>query len=339
MSEADSGHKTGGEGVTIPTPTAAYAPELSIVIPLLDESQSLEELAERIRVACAEFTFEVLFVDDGSRDSSWETIRAIHAADPRFGGIRFRRNQGKSAALSKGFEATRGRFVVTMDADLQDDPAEVPAMVARLRAGADLVSGWKQKRNDPLSKTVPSRFFNGVTRWISGIGLHDFNCGLKAYKSEVVKSVRLYGELHRYIPLLAKWEGFERIEEQVVVHHPRTFGKTKFGLERYLRGFLDLLSVLFLTRFSARPMHFFGALGSLAFFGGFVISLWLSVEKLVFGRPIGDRPLLLLGVLLILVGSQMFTTGLLGQLIVRPSMEDTSSIATTARIVPDRPRS
>lgn len=334
MSETGSGRHVREAGSPLLPNAAGNQPELSIVVPLLDESESLEELAERIRVACSDFRFEVLFVDDGSTDPSWETVQAIHAADVRFGGIRLRKNQGKSAALAVGFEAARGEYVVTMDADLQDDPGEVPAMIARLRSGAHLVSGWKRKRNDPISKTLPSRFFNGVTRALSGIALHDFNCGLKAYRSEVVKSVRLYGELHRYIPLLAKWEGYHRIEEQVVVHHPRAFGKTKFGLERYLRGFLDLLSVLFLTRFAARPMHFFGSLGSLAFLGGFGISLWLSVEKLIFGRPIGDRPLLLLGVLLILVGIQMFTTGLVGQLIVRPSMEDTASIATAERIVP-----
>lgn len=209
-------------------------------------------------------------------------------------------------------------------------------MVDRLRNGADLVSGWKQERKDPASKRIPSRFFNMITRRLSGIELHDFNCGLKAYRAEVVQSVRLYGELHRYIPLLAKWEGFTRIEEQVVQHHPRTFGTTKFGLERYLRGFLDLLSVLFLTRFAARPMHFFGALGSLAFLGGFAISLWLSIDKLVYGNPIGDRPLLLLGVLLILVGTQMFTTGLIGQLIVKPSMEDISTIGIADVVAPGR---
>jgi glycosyltransferase involved in cell wall biosynthesis len=334
MSDSGSGQVATVSGQSVGTEPGAPNPELSVVVPLLDESQSLEELAERIRVACKTEPFEVLFVDDGSTDASWDTILAIHAADPRFGGIKLRRNYGKSAALAVGFEAVRGRYVVTMDADLQDDPQEIPAMLDKLRAGADLVSGWKQKRHDPLTKTLPSRFFNGVTRRLSGINLHDFNCGLKAYRSEVVKSVRLYGELHRYIPLLAKWEGFDKIEEQVVVHHPRTYGTTKFGFERFLRGFLDLLSVLFLTRFAARPMHFFGTLGSLAFFGGFSISLWLSVEKLFLGRPIGDRPLLLFGVLLILVGVQMFTTGLLGQLMVRPSMEDTSAIATTARVMP-----
>ncbi|MBO6574626.1 MAG: glycosyltransferase family 2 protein [Rhodothermales bacterium] len=309
-------------------------PELSIVIPLLDESQSLEELAERIRVACSEFRFEVLFVDDGSRDSSWNTIQAIHAGDDRFGGVRLRRNYGKSSALAVGFSRVRGRYVVTMDADLQDDPAEIPGMLEKLRDGADLVSGWKKKRHDPLSKTIPSRFFNGVTRALSGIPLHDFNCGLKAYRCEVVKSVRLYGELHRYIPLLAHWEGFDRIEEQVVQHHPRSYGRTKFGLERYLRGFLDLLSVLFLTRFAARPMHFFGAMGSLAFLGGSAISLYLSIDKLIYGNPIGDRPLLLLGVLLILVGVQMFTTGLIGELVVRPTMEDVQSVGVLEDVEP-----
>jgi glycosyltransferase involved in cell wall biosynthesis len=284
-------------------------------------------LAGRIEKACGTWQYEVLLVDDGSKDGSWGVIRSLHASDPRVTGIRLRTNQGKSAALAAGFQAARGRYVVTMDADLQDDPAEVPAMIARLEAGADLVSGWKRKRHDPISKTIPSRFFNAVTRGLSGLDLHDFNCGLKAYRHDVVKSVRLYGELHRYIPLLANWEGFTRIEEQEVRHHPRVHGKTKFGLERFLRGFLDLLSVLFLTRFAARPMHFFGTLGSLAFLGGFGISLWLSVDKLVFGNPIGDRPLLLLGALLILVGIQMFTTGLLGQLIVKPAMENPRSVA------------
>ncbi len=313
----------------------AEAPQVSVVVPLLDEEESLRELADAIREACSELTFEVLFVDDGSKDHSWKTITAIHAEDARFGGLRFRMNYGKSAALAAGFESARGEYVVTMDADLQDDPAEIPEMIRTLEAGADLVSGWKRKRQDPVSKKIPSRFFNAITRTLSGIPLHDFNCGLKAYRSEVAKSVRVYGELHRYIPLLAKWEGYDRIAEQEVKHHPRIHGTTKFGLERYLRGFLDLLSVLFLTRFAARPMHFFGTLGSLAFLGGFAISLWLSIDKLVYGQPIGDRPLLLFGVLLILVGVQMFTTGLLGQIMVRPAMEDTSGLAITDRLQTD----
>ena len=302
----------------------AVTPDLSIVVPVFDEAESLPELAERIRAAmlAGGLSFEVWLVDDGSRDDSWAVIERLHAEDERFRGLRFRRNYGKSAALAAGFARTAGRTVATLDADLQDDPAELPAMVARLDAGADLVSGWKQKRNDPLEKTIPSRFFNGVTRWMSGIPLHDFNSGIKAYRSEVVKSVRVYGELHRYIPLLAKWEGYDRIEEQVVQHHARKYGTTKFGLERYLRGFLDLITVVFLTRFARRPMVFFGGLGTLSFVVGFGILLWLSVAKIFFGEPIGDRPLLTLGTTMLLLGAQSFLTGLLGEMIVRPEMED-----------------
>ncbi len=301
-------------------------PDLSIVVPVFDEAESLPELADRIRAAMAAggLTFEVWLVDDGSRDASWAVIERLHAHDDRFRGIQFRRNYGKSAALAAGFARTTGRNVATLDADLQDDPAELPAMIARLDAGADLVSGWKQKRNDPLEKTIPSRFFNGVTRWMSGIPLHDFNSGIKAYRAEVVKSVRVYGELHRYIPLLAKWEGYDRIEEQVVQHHARKYGTTKFGLERYLRGFLDLITVVFLTRFARRPMVFFGGLGTLSFVVGFGILAYLSVGKLFFGEPIGSRPLLTLGTTMLLLGAQSFLTGLLGEMIVRPEMEDAS---------------
>ena len=303
------------------------SPDLSIVVPAYEEEASLPELARRLRAACDEAgrSFEVWIVDDGSRDGTWAVIEALNAEDARFAGIRFRRNYGKSAALAVGFEQAEGRYVVTLDADLQDDPAEIPGLVARLEEGYDIVSGWKKTRRDPLSKTVPSRFFNFVTRKISGLPLHDFNCGLKAYRRPVVKDVRVYGELHRYIPLLAKWEGYERITEKPVEHHPREHGRTKFGLERFIRGFLDLLSVVFLTRFAARPMHFFGSLGTLAFVSGFLISLWLSVEKIFFGHPLGDRPLLLFGVLMILLGAQMFTTGLLGEMIIQPRMERTAS--------------
>lgn len=308
---------------------------LSIVVPVYEEEEALPELAARIRAVCedAGYTFEVWLVDDGSRDRSWAKIAAIHAEDPRFRGVRFRRNYGKSAALAVGFDRAAGRYVVTMDADLQDDPAEIPALLQILEDGHDLVSGWKQKRHDPLEKRLPSRFFNAVTRIASGIPLHDFNCGLKAYRNEVVKSVRVYGELHRYIPLLAKWEGYDRIAEKPVQHHARKYGRTKFGFERYVRGFLDLLSVTFLTRFAARPMHFFGMMGSLAFLGGFFISLWISIDKLFFGNPIGNRPLLLFGVVLIIVGVQMFTTGLLGEMLIRPRMEriDTYDIRETLR--------
>lgn len=320
-------------------PNAALAvrggvPDVSLVVPVYDEAESLPELVDRIRAACdgAGMTFDVWLVDDGSRDGSWAVIERLAAADSRIKGVRFRRNYGKSAALAVGFERAMGDLVMTLDADLQDDPAEIPAMATLLREGGfDLVSGWKQKRHDPLEKRLPSKFFNGVTRWMSGIGLHDFNSGIKIYRREVVKAVRVYGELHRYVPLLAKWEGYGKIGEKVVQHHARKHGQTKFGLERYLRGFLDLLTVVFLTRYLTRPMHFFGGVGSLAFVAGFAMAAWISVEKMVFGVPIGDRPLLLLAVTLVIVGTLLFCTGLLGELIIRPKMErtDTFDIAET----------
>jgi glycosyltransferase involved in cell wall biosynthesis len=311
-------------------------PDVSIVVPAYEEAASLPELAERIRAACREggLTFEVWVVDDGSRDDTWAVVEELHADDPRFAGLRFQRNYGKSAALAVGFEHVRGTYVVTMDADLQDDPAEIPALIDLLTDGYDLVSGWKKKRQDPLTKTIPSRFFNFVTRLFSGIPLHDFNCGLKAYRREVVESLSLYGEMHRYIPLLAKWAGYTRITEKPVNHHPRKHGRTKFGVERFVRGFLDLLSVTFLTRFAARPMHFFGSIGTLCFVFGFAISLWLSIDKIVFGNPLSDRPLLLLGALLILFGAQMFTTGLLGEMVIQPRMEETDSYEVATRLDP-----
>ena len=311
-------------------------PDVSVVVPVYDEADSLPELAGEIRAACegAGYRFEAWFVDDGSRDASWRAIRELHAEDPRMAGLRLRRNYGKSAALALGFEQARGRYVVTMDGDLQDAPAEIPRLVARLEEGFDLVSGWKKKRRDPLGKRIPSKFFNRVTRIISGVRLHDFNCGLKAYRRGVVKSVRVYGELHRYIPLLAKWEGYDRISEIPVEHRPRRYGRSKFGLDRFVKGFLDLISVTFLTRFAARPMHFFGAFGTLAFFVGFALSLWLSIDKIVFGDPIGDRPLLLFGALMMVVGVQMFTTGLLGEMIVRPRMERADSYRVMEALPP-----
>lgn len=312
---------------------------MSVVIPAYEEAASLPELAERIRAACEEgnLSFRVWIIDDGSRDDTWETIEALHDDDPRFVGLRFQRNYGKSAALAVGFERAQGTYVVTMDADLQDDPAEIPSLIGKLEEGYDLVSGWKKDRKDPLSKTIPSRFFNWVTRMISGLPLHDFNCGLKAYRREVVKSVNVYGELHRYIPLLAKWAGYDKVTEKSVRHHPRKYGETKFGVERFVQGFLDLITVIFLTRFAVRPMHFFGALGTLTFGSGFVVCLWLSIEKIAFGLPLGDRPLLLLGLLLILFGAQMFTTGLLGEMIIQPRMEETATyqITEAAGAAPD----
>jgi glycosyltransferase involved in cell wall biosynthesis len=321
--------------ITYPEP-----PDLSVVVPVFNEEQSLEELAAEITTVLSEsgLSFEVVLVDDGSSDASWAVIEKLNSSDPRFIGIRFRRNYGKSAALAVGFERACGEYIATMDADLQDDPAELPAMAEILDDGYDLVSGWKRQRRDPISKKIPSRFFNFVTRRISGIPLHDFNCGLKAYRSEVAKSVRVYGELHRYIPLLAKWEGYSEIAEKEVRHRPRKYGITKFGLERFVRGFLDLLTVLFITRFARRPMHFFGTLGTLAFVGGFMMSLYLSYEKLVLGLPLGDRPLLLLGALLILLGAQLFLTGLLGEMVIKQRMEDatTYDIAEFAGVA-DRP--
>ena len=299
-------------------------PDLSVVVPVYEEAESLPELAAQIRAAMdgAGLTFEVWLVDDGSKDASWAEITRLHAADGRFRGVRFRRNYGKSAALAAGFARAGGRYVATLDADLQDDPAELPGMVARLEAGADLVSGWKQKRHDPLEKRLPSKFFNAVTRGLSGIPLHDFNSGIKAYRCEVVKAVRVYGELHRYVPLLAKWEGYTNIEEQVVRHHARKYGRTKFGLERYLRGFLDLLTVVFITRFARRPMVFFGAIGTLLFTLGFGVLLWLAVDKLFLGASIGQRPLLLFGAIALLLGAQSFLAGFLGEMIARPELED-----------------
>ena len=298
-------------------------PDVSVVVPVFEEAESLSVLAGEIRAACTDagITFDVWLIDDGSNDDSWNVIEVLHSGDARFNGIRLRRNYGKSAALAAGFSQAEGRCVVTMDADLQDNPAEIPALVAMIDEGLDLVSGWKKVRRDPLGKTIPSRLFNRVTRLVSGIPLHDFNCGLKAYRREVVRSIRVYGEMHRYIPLLAKWEGYDRIGERIVAHRRRRSGRTKFGLERYLRGFLDLISVVFQTRFTARPMHFFGTLGTVSFLGGFAISLYLTIDKIVLGNPVGDRPLLLLGALLIIVGVQTFCTGFLAETLLRRRME------------------
>jgi glycosyltransferase involved in cell wall biosynthesis len=312
-------------------------PDLSIVVPVYEEAESLPELADRIRseMEGAGLTFEAWLIDDGSRDGSWDVIERIHREDRRFAGVRFRRNYGKSAALAAGFARVTGKYTATLDADLQDDPAELPHMVARLDEGADLVSGWKRKRRDPLEKTIPSRFFNGVTRIASGIPLHDFNSGIKAYRTEVVRAVRVYGELHRYIPLLAKWEGYTDIAEQVVQHHPRKHGRTKFGLERYLRGFLDLITVVFLTRWARRPMVFFGGAGTVLFVLGFLVMAWLAFDKLVLGASIGQRPLLIFGAVALLLGAQSFLAGLLGEMIVRPEMEDVARFDVSDELPPD----
>ncbi|MFO7800617.1 glycosyltransferase family 2 protein [Rhodohalobacter sp.] len=305
--------------IDLPKKSGITSPDISIVVPLLNEEDSLDELADQITKALAKtnYSYEILFIDDGSTDRSWDIVEQLSGDNEYISGIRLRRNYGKSDALQTGFERSTGRFVVTMDADLQDDPNEIPAMIKKLEKGADLVSGWKKKRHDPISKTIPSRFFNAVTRWVTGIKLHDFNCGLKAYRKEVVENITLYGEMHRYVPLLAKWEGFGRIEEQVVQHHPRQYGHTKFGISRFLNGFLDLVTLLFINRYVNRPMHFFGLFGVLFLFVGIAINLYLAYIKIFLGESLANRPLLFLGLLLVMVGVQFFSIGFLGELLNR----------------------
>ncbi len=299
--------------------------QISVVVPLYNEEESLPELAawiERVMTA-NNFTYEVLLVDDGSRDKSWSVVEKLSAQDPRIKGIRFRKNYGKSAALQVGFTQAQGDVVITMDADLQDSPDEIPALYKMITAdNFDLVSGWKQKRFDPLSKTIPTKIYNGATRAMTGIQLHDMNCGLKAYKNEVVKSVEVYGEMHRYIPVLAKKAGYANIGEKVVQHQQRKYGVTKFGMERFLYGFLDLLSVSFMTRFANRPMHIFGGLGVLSFFIGFCILLELTIEKFVFLQfHMTDRPLFYLGLVSLVMGVQLFLAGFLGELVSRKAAD------------------
>jgi len=300
--------------------------KLSIVIPVYNEEESIPELTEWIFrvVGEAKIETEVLLIDDGSTDRSWKVMEQLAANDRRVRGFRFNRNYGKSAALQTGFDHARGDVVVTMDADLQDSPDELPALVQMIEnEGLDLVSGWKKKRHDPISKTLPSKFFNRVTRWVSGIKLHDFNCGLKAYRREVVKHIEVYGEMHRYIPLLAKWNGFERIGEKVVEHRSRKYGKTKFGLERFINGFLDLISVTFVMRFRKRPMHFFGTLGFLSFLGGLIISTWVIGEKLyrqyhhLDRRAVVDQPLFFLALVALIIGVQLFLAGFLAEMMIQ----------------------
>ncbi|RPD47584.1 glycosyltransferase [Hymenobacter sediminis] len=298
--------------------------ELSIVIPLLNEAESLPELTRWINRVLSQhgLTYEVILIDDGSTDNSWEVIEELAADDLHLRGIRFNRNYGKSAALNVGFRETTGRVVCTMDADLQDSPEELPDLYRMItQEGFDLVSGWKKKRFDPLSKTIPTKLFNGVTRWISGIKLHDFNCGLKAYDSRVVKSVEVYGEMHRYIPVIAKWAGFRKIGEKVVQHQERKYGTTKFGLERFVYGFLDLMSITFVSRFRRRPMHFFGTLGTLSFLVGMLITLWLVAEKVwlaahnLRARDVTAQPLFFLALVAVIVGVQLFLAGFLAEMV------------------------
>lgn len=290
-------------------------PDLSIVIPLFNEAESLPELYAQL-IAALEPTglsFNILFIDDGSRDGSFEVIAGLHRQDERVTAIQFRRNYGKSAALAVAFEEARGRIVVTMDADLQDDPQEVPGLIEQLHDGYDLVSGWKQSRQDPITKTLPSRLFNRVTSMVSGLRLHDFNCGLKAYRHEVIKAIPVYGDLHRYLPVLAHWSGF-RVGERPVRHHARKYGQTKFGVGRFTHGFFDLLTVFFVSKYTRRPLHWFGSFGLLAFSAGFAFALYLTWLWLQ-GIGIGTRPLLLLGALLMILGIQLVSIGLVGEMI------------------------
>jgi glycosyltransferase involved in cell wall biosynthesis len=295
---------------------------ISVIIPLLNEAESLPELFAWIEKVMMEnnFSYEIIAVDDGSKDNSWEVIQSFSQKNPQIKGIQFQRNYGKSAALQVGFEASKGEVVITMDADLQDSPDEIPALYKMIKEdGYHLVSGWKKKRYDPLSKTIPTKLFNAATRAISGIhNLHDFNCGLKAYQQKVVKSIEVYGEMHRYIPVIAKWAGFDKITEKPVQHRERKYGTTKFGLERFINGFLDLMSITFVGRYGKRPMHLFGTLGVLSFFFGFLILVYLAVTKIFFGVVgMTNRPVFYLGILTVIVGAQLFVAGFLGELIAR----------------------
>lgn len=302
--------------------------KISVVIPLLNEEESLPELSERLEselTILAEDKWEVIFIDDGSTDNSFEVIKSINQKNNKFKCIRFRRNYGKSAALSIGFKRAKGDYVITMDADLQDDPAEISNLINKLDEGYDLVSGWKKKRYDPISKTLPSKLFNWVTSKAAGIKLHDFNCGLKGYKKEVVKSLTVYGEMHRYLPALANWMGF-KVTEIVVQHHPRKFGKSKFGLSRFINGFLDLLTVLLTTKYFKRPLHFFGTVGSFITLLGLSIITYLVIEWLLGLTYLSNRPLALFAIGMIIVGVQFLSMGLLGEMLTKMNNENSKKL-------------
>ena len=301
---------------------------ISIVIPLFNEEESLPELSQWIEKVMVEnkFSYEIIFVDDGSKDKSWQVIEQLAAANKSIKAIKFRRNYGKSAALNEGFELAQGEVIITMDADLQDSPDEIPDLYKMItQDNYDLVSGWKKKRFDPISKTIPTKLFNAVTRKISGIQLNDFNCGLKAYNKHVVKSIEVYGEMHRYIPVIAKWAGFYKIGEKVVQHRERKYGVTKFGLERFVNGFLDLMTITFVSKFGKRPMHFFGLYGSVMFFIGFITSFYLGVSKVVHvylhqsARLLTQRPSFYIALTTMILGTLLFLAGFLGELIARNS--------------------
>lgn len=299
--------------------------DLSIVIPLFNEEESLPELTEWIMAVCQPrgYRYEILFVDDGSKDNSWAVIEDLARQHPMVRGIRFQRNYGKSAALNEGFKNSSGKVVITMDADLQDSPDEIPELYRMItEEGFDLVSGWKKKRYDNrLTKNLPSKLYNGVNRWISGIPLHDMNCGLKAYQRKVVKSIEVYGEMHRFIPVLAKAAGFDRIGEKVVVHQPRKYGVSKFGWERFINGFLDLLSVQFMSRFGKKPMHFFGSFGTGIFLIGFIMAGWMILGRILEGEDYGltNRVPFYIALTAMVMGTQFFLTGFVAELVSRTS--------------------
>ncbi len=297
--------------------------DISIIIPLYNEAESLSELHAWITRVMQQngFSYEIIFIDDGSNDDSWKIIEAMSHYDEHVKAIKFRRNYGKAAALNTGFEASTGEVVITMDADLQDSPDEIPELYQMIKKqGYDLVSGWKKKRHDPLSKTIPTKLYNWATRKASHIRLHDFNCGLKAYRNDVIKSIEIYGEMHRYIPVIAKWAGFVKIGEKVVQHYPRKHGKSKFGINRFINGFLDLISISFIGRFGRKPMHFFGFLGTALFLIGFIIACYLAYARIFMaGYKMTQRPLFYFGLLSMILGTQLFTAGFLGELISRSS--------------------
>lgn len=297
--------------------------DISIIVPLYNEAESLPHLAEWIDRVMVEnhFDYEVVMVDDGSNDGSWKVVEGLHAANPRYRGVKFRRNYGKSAALNVGFGVVQGDVVITMDADLQDSPDEVPELYRMIKEeGYDLVSGWKKKRYDSkLAKNIPSKFFNWTTRKMSGIKLHDFNCGLKAYRKDVVKSIEVYGEMHRYIPVIAKWAGFGKIGEKVVQHRKREFGVTKFGMDRFVNGYLDLMSIMFMSKFGKQPMHFFGLVGSVAFMFGFVALVVVVIMRLAGRIALTNSVWFYLSMLFVLMGTVLFLAGFIGELVCRNS--------------------
>ncbi len=306
------------------------APNISVVVPLFNEAESLPELLKWIRQVMDDhkFTYEVILVDDGSNDGSWQVIEEIAKDNPAIRGIKFRRNYGKSAALHCAFQASRGDVVITMDADLQDSPDEIPGLYAMIREGYDLISGWKKKRYDnTLTKNLPSRLYNWTARRFSGINIHDFNCGLKAYRREVVKSIEVYGEMHRYIPFIAKKAGFKAIGEKIVQHRKRQFGVTKFGLERFINGYLDLLTISFISRFGRRPMHFFGTMGTVMFLVGSGMAAFLGIDKLIRvarhipAKLVTQSPYFYIGLTAMIIGTLLFMAGFLGELISRTSAD------------------